>query len=115
MPVFKQKETTPEKITATLERRIAYINNLMVTVCDFTNGPAPKPDPPHSHLQEQITYVAEGDLFLCIGDEKHQLTTGDVFTVPSGLPHCIQTISKLVRVIDCFSPIREDFLKKGEK
>jgi quercetin dioxygenase-like cupin family protein len=110
MAVIKQKETTPEKISATLERRITYLKNLMVVICDFTNGPAPKPDPPHSHPHEQITYVAEGELFLFIGEEKHHLTKGDIFTVPSGLPHCIQTISKKVRLIDSFSPVREDFL-----
>jgi quercetin dioxygenase-like cupin family protein len=82
----------------------------MVVVCDFTNGPALKPDPPHSHLHEQISYVAEGDLFLFIGEEKHLLNKGDIFTVPSGLPHCIQTISKNVRLVDSFSPVREDFL-----
>lgn len=111
MLVFKQKETTPEKISATFERRITHLNNLMVVVCDFTNGPSPQPDPPHSHPHEQISYVAEGDLFLFIGEEKHLLTKGDVFTVPSGLPHCIQTISKNVRLVDSFSPVREDFLK----
>lgn len=112
MPVIKQKETTPQKISATFERRIAHLNNLMVVVCDFTNGPAPEPDLPHSHPHEQITYVAEGDLFLFIGEEKHYLTKGDIFTVPSGLPHYIQTISKNVRLVDSFSPVREDFLKK---
>lgn len=112
MLVFEQKETTPEKISATFERRIAHLDNLMVVACDFTNGPASEPDPPHSHPHEQITYVAEGELFLFIGEEKHHLTRGDVFTVPSGVPHCIQTISQNVRLIDSFSPVREDFLKR---
>lgn len=112
MPVYKQKTTEPERLSDTFERRITHLKNLMVVVCDFTNGPAPQPDPPHSHSNEQICYVAEGELFLFLGDEKHHLTQGDMFTVPSGVPHCIQTISKHVRLIDSFSPVREDFLKK---
>mgnify|MGYP000876416101 CR=1 FL=1 len=111
MTVFKETLTNPEKMSPFFERRIAHLNNLMIVVCDFTNGPAEEPDKPHSHPHEQITYVAEGDLYLFLGEEKHTLTKGDIFTVPSGIPHCIQTISRQVRLIDTFSPIREDFLK----
>ena len=86
----------------------------MVVVCDFTNGPAAQPDPYHSHPHEQITYVAEGDLFLFLEKQKHHLTTGDIFTVPPRVPHCIQSISSHVRLVDSFSPVREDFLRKDE-
>jgi quercetin dioxygenase-like cupin family protein len=112
MPVIKEKTTIPEKLSDTFERRVNHLNNLMVVVCDFTNGPAPQPDPPHFHPHEQITYVAEGDLLVFLGEEKHQLTSGDIFSVPSGVPHCIQTLSSYVRLIDSFSPVREDFLKQ---
>jgi quercetin dioxygenase-like cupin family protein len=111
MPVIKESEAIKEKVSPDLERRLAYLDNLMVVVCDFTNGPAPEPDKPHSHPHEQITYVAEGELFFFIGNEKHHLTKGDIFTVPSGVPHCIRNISGFVRLIDSFSPIRKDFLK----
>ena len=114
MPVIKQSEFIPEKLSPTFERRIVNLNNLMVVVCDFTNGPAAEPDPPHSHSNEQITYVAEGELFFFLDEEKHRLTKGDLFAVPPGVQHCIQTISKNVRLIDCFNPIRKDFLKMKE-
>jgi len=111
MAVIKEKQTIAEKMSPVFERRIAHLENLMTVVCDFTNGPADEPDKPHSHPHEQITYVAEGDLYLFLGEEKHHLTTGDIFTVPPELPHCIQTISPRVRLIDSFSPVRKDFLK----
>ncbi|MCX6334593.1 MAG: cupin domain-containing protein [Bacteroidia bacterium] len=113
MPVFLESKTKPEKLSPTFERRIAHLKNIMTVVCDFTNGPAREPDKPHSHPHEQITYVAEGELFFFISDEKHHLTKGDIFTVPPEVPHCIQNISGFVRLIDSFSPIREDFLKKS--
>ncbi|HOO98651.1 MAG TPA: cupin domain-containing protein [Bacteroidales bacterium] len=112
MPVYPENNSTPERLSPVFQRRIAHLNNLMMVVCDFTNGPAPEPDKPHSHPHEQITYVAEGELYLFLGEEKHHLHQGDVFTVPPDIPHCIQNISAFVRLIDCFSPIREDFLKK---
>jgi len=112
MTVLKESETTPEITSPVFKRRIANLDNLMVVVCDFTNGPALEPDKPHSHHHEQISYVAEGELFLFLGNEKHRLTKGDIFTVPSDIPHCIQTISSFVRLVDSFSPVREDFLKR---
>lgn len=111
MAVLKESLATPEKMSPVFERRIAYLDNLMIVVCDFTNGPAREPDKPHSHPHEQITYVAEGDLYLFLGEEKHLLEEGDIFTVPSGIPHCIQTISRHVRLVDTFTPLREDFIK----
>jgi len=69
------------------------------------------PDPPHSHPHEQITYVTEGELYLFRDEKKHLLTSGDVFLVLSDLPHCVQTISRHLRLIDCFSPVQEDFIK----
>src|SRR4030066_1434635 len=104
MTVIKENLSVPEKISPVFERRIAHLNNLMIVVCDFTNGPAKEPDKPHSHPHEQISYVAEGELYLFLEEERHLLSKGDIFTVPSGIPHCIQTISKFVRLIDAFSP-----------
>jgi len=111
MPVYKESDIQSEKITAGYSRKIFHLDNLMVTVCEFSGGPAAEPDPPHSHIHEQITYVAEGELYFNISGVKHHLTKGDVITIPSGIPHCIQIISNYVRLIDSFSPIRNDFLK----
>jgi quercetin dioxygenase-like cupin family protein len=112
MPVIKKDDPVTEKMSPTFERRIASLDKLMVVVCDFTGGPAAEPDKPHSHPHEQITYVAEGELFLFIGEEKHRLSKGDIFVAPPDVPHGIQTLSSHVRLIDSFSPVREDFLKK---
>ena len=101
-----------EKVSPDFERTIAHLENLMVVVCDFNNGPMKNPDPPHSHLHEQITYVAEGEVIFFKGDKKMQLVKGDIITLPSGVPHCIQTLTSHVRLIDSFSPVRKDFLNK---
>ncbi len=93
------------------ERRIVHTANLMTVVIDFNNGPWTEPDPLHSHPHEQITYIASGEvLFLSEGDEPRRLKAGDLFAVPSGVPHSIQLLSASARLIDSFQPIREDFL-----
>jgi quercetin dioxygenase-like cupin family protein len=111
MPVLKISEAVPEKVNPRLERRLVHLDNLMVVVCDFYDGPMAEPDKPHNHPHEQITYVAGGELYFFIGDEKHHVTEGDLITIPSEVYHSIQMLSNKVRLIDTFSPIRENFLK----
>jgi quercetin dioxygenase-like cupin family protein len=100
-----------EKISADFERTIAHLENLMVVVCDFQNGPMNQPETPHSHPHEQITYVAEGEVFFHKGEQIYHLSEGDLITIESNVSHCIQTLSSRVRLIDSFTPVREDYLK----
>jgi quercetin dioxygenase-like cupin family protein len=111
MGIVKRTAITPDAIAAERTRYLAHSKNLMITVVDFNDGPAATPDPPHSHPHEQVSYVAAGELILLMGDEKVHLKPGDLFTVPSNLPHAVQTLTPHVRIIDAFNPIREDFLK----
>ena len=114
MAVIKAGENPPKRVSPEFSRRIANLSNLMMVVCEFTNGPAENPDVPHTHPHEQITYVEEGELYLFEGDEKHRLQKGDIYTIPSGIPHGIQTLSSFVRLIDCFSPVRDEFIENSD-
>jgi quercetin dioxygenase-like cupin family protein len=110
MTALKYHEMPAEKIREGVERRLGHTDNLMIVVIDFDDGPKAQPDPPHAHPHEQVCYVAEGEiLFLLEGQETH-LGPGDVFLVPPGKPHTIQQLTEHVRLVDCFTPIREDFL-----
>ena len=112
MGTVKRSETTPFLISKGRSRYLGYTNNVMIAVVDVNDGPAAQPDPPHSHPHEQVSYVASGEILVIIGEEKTRLSEGDLFTVPPNVPHTIQTLSKHVRLIDAFNPIRKDFLKK---
>ena len=111
MAVLKYKDTPAQKIAENVERRLGHLENLMIVVIDFDDGPPSAPDPPHSHPHEQVTYVAEGEILFILDGEQTQLGPGDVFLVPSGKPHTIQRLTAHVRLVDCFTPNREDFLK----
>ena len=100
-----------ERFREGFERRILRTDQLMMVIIDIDNGPWAAADPYHSHLHEQITYVADGEiLYLAEGEEPRKLGPGDLFAVPSGQPHSIQLLSARARLIDSFHPIREDFL-----
>lgn len=106
------EQTPGERFREGWERRIIHTSQLMTVVIDVNNGPWTEADPLHSHPHEQITYVADGEiLFLSEGDEPRRLSAGDLFAVPPNKPHSIQLLSKSARLVDSFTPLREDFLR----
>lgn len=111
MPVLKVKEAKSSMVKDGVIRRLVHTPNLMMAVIDFTNGPWTVPDPPHSHLHEQTTYVEAGEIiFFCEGEPDKRLSAGDMFWVPSNKSHTIQLLSASARLVDSFNPIREEFL-----
>lgn len=110
MAIMIDNENKGFEVASGVHRKIIHLNNLMMVVIDFTNGPASMPDLPHSHMHEQISYVAKGELNVFIDGEMSFLKEGDSFSVPGDVLHCIQTLSSHVRLIDTFTPVREDFI-----
>lgn len=111
MPVLKFKDAAITRIKEGVERRFIHTPGLMMTVIDFLNGPWEQPDPPHSHVHEQTTYVVEGEIiFFCEGETEQGLKAGDMFSVPSGKEHTIQLLTNTARLVDSFTPIRQEFL-----
>ena len=111
MPVIKQNDSPREAIAPGRARYISHTDNLMMVVIDFNDGPNDEPDAPHHHPHEQITYVAEGELLFFLDGIPHRLSTGDMITVASNIPHMVQPLTEKVRLVDTFNPIREEFLQ----
>lgn len=110
MAIHKYQETKIFALREGVERRLAHSPNLMMTIFDFRDGPQPEPDPPHAHPHEQISYVAEGKVNFVMDGQITQVEPGDLIVVPANMPHSIQLLTPYVRLVDCFTPIREDFL-----
>jgi quercetin dioxygenase-like cupin family protein len=111
MNVLHYKEAQATQVRENVERRLIHTEHLMMTVFDFTGGPQTQPDPPHSHPHEQITHVVAGEVIFLIEDQQAHLVPGDLVSIPAGKPHSIQLLTPTVRLVDCFTPIREDFLQ----
>ncbi len=110
MPVLINEKIKAKKISDVAERKLIHLDQLMMAKIDFSNGPMKEPEPPHSHPHEQITYVAAGEIVIFIGEEQHRLREGDMFAVPGNVPHCLQTLTEKVTLIDSFTPLRNEFL-----
>jgi quercetin dioxygenase-like cupin family protein len=63
--------------------------------------------PEHQHPHEQTVIVLEGELQLVVAGTPHRLTPGTVFVIPGNVPHA-GTALVATRVLDVFSPVRED-------
>jgi unsaturated pyranuronate lyase len=70
--------------------------------------------PEHRHAQEQIVHILEGRMRLIVDGVPHELSTGDSFYLASNVPHGVETVLP-TRVLDTFSPPRNDYLAIDEK
>lgn len=104
-------EAAVTRVSDTVERRFIQTEQLMTVIVDFSGGPAPQPDPYHSHPHEQTSYVAEGEvIFLIEGEAPVHLKAGDLAAISANKKHAIQLLTPTARLIDSFTPIRADFL-----
>ncbi len=67
----------------------------------------------HRHPQEQVVHILSGRMRLIVEGVAHELATGDSFYLASHVGHGVETIEE-TRVVDTFSPPREDYLEKDE-
>lgn len=110
MATLLEANVTKEQIADKRTRYLTYTENLMMVVIDFNDGPTTEPDPPHNHPHEQLSYVAAGEIIFFLDGQPTRLSAGDMFTVPPNVPHSVQLLTNHVRLVDTFTPLREDFL-----
>jgi quercetin dioxygenase-like cupin family protein len=92
-----------------IERQVfGYDDKIMLVKVKFDKGAIGEV---HQHPQTQVSYVESGSFELTIGNEKKVLNKGDGYFVPSHVLHGCKCLDAGL-LIDVFSPLREDFLKK---
>ncbi|MBR5541526.1 MAG: cupin domain-containing protein [Bacteroides sp.] len=65
----------------------------------------------HAHYHSQVTFVSSGKFEFTTGGEKKIVSSGDGMYMEPDVRHSCICIEPGI-IIDCFSPMREDFLKK---
>ena len=69
--------------------------------------------PLHTHPNEQVVNVIDGELELIVAEEKHRLTLGRVMVLPPMVPHSGRAVTRCY-VVDIFHPVRDDFVHAME-
>jgi len=117
-PLFQHKILTMKQQSPTIEicpgitrRTVAHGQNMYQMMATLEAGSIM---PAHSHPQEQIVHIVEGQMRLIVEGVPHELSTGDSFYLASNVPHGVETLVP-TRVLDTFSPPRNDYLAVDEK
>ncbi|MEN8172825.1 MAG: cupin domain-containing protein [Chloroflexota bacterium] len=65
--------------------------------------------PNHSHPHEQVGIILSGKLEFTIAGQTRVLVPGDVYTIPGNVEHEAKTFEEPTKVMDVFSPVREEY------
>lgn len=105
-----ENETKWETIGDGITRQILGYDGhiMMVKIKAEKSGPV---GVEHAHYHPQVTFVSSGKFEFTIGNEKKVVTAGDGMYMEPDVRHSCICIEPGV-IVDCFSPMREDFLKK---
>ncbi len=101
----KQWEPAGEGVTRQI---MGYDGQVMLVKVKFEKGAI---GTPHTHYHTQTTYVASGKFEFTVNGETKIVEAGDgIYMEPDVLHGC--TCLEAGVLIDCFSPMRADFLGK---
>ncbi|NKB68630.1 MAG: cupin domain-containing protein [Candidatus Latescibacteria bacterium] len=88
---------------------LAAGENIMLSFLDMAEGSIV---PEHSHPHEQAGLVLQGRLKFRLGDEERVTGPGEAFIVPPNVVHRVEVVEGPAKVLDIFSPLREDYLQR---
>jgi quercetin dioxygenase-like cupin family protein len=66
--------------------------------------------PLHSHVEEQLFVVLEGEIELELSGERRMMRPGDAALIPAWVPHSARSFSRGAYQLDVFSPPRKAML-----
>lgn len=106
---FKSEDMKKENVGAGVDRQIlAHGGTLMLVEVEFEEGSVGNA---HVHPHEQATYVLAGEFEFTVGEEVSVVKAGDTIYMPANIIHGAKCL-KAGKLLDIFTPQREDFLKK---
>ena len=110
---YRWDDMPKENVSPMLDRRLITGDKMMIAHVYLKKGCIV---PKHSHENEQITYIIDGELKFWIGEDESQIIhvkAGEVLTIPSNVPHKAEAIVDTLDV-DVFDPPRQYWLNKTD-
>ncbi len=113
MDEIAEKPSTPIALSEVSERevmpgfrgRMVHSASMTLAYWDVDAGSVL---PEHQHPHEQVVNMLDGVLEIVLAGVAHRLSAGDLLVIPSGVPHSGRAVTD-ARVLDVFSPVREDY------
>ena len=88
-----------------IKGRYFHTNSMTIGFVDIEKGAIL---PAHSHVHEQTTQINEGQLEMTIDGVTQVLKPGVITLIPSNVVHSALALTDC-KVVDIFSPVREDY------
>ena len=112
MPFINPAELPAVELFPKINSGLVAGEHLMLSFLDMQEGCEV---PEHSHPHEQAGLVLEGRLRFRIGTDERVAGPGDAFLIPPNVVHCGIVEEGPVKVLDIFSPPREDYIEQYNK
>ena len=109
MPFIKEQDLPKLKLFPKAFSGIIAGEQIMLSFLDLEPGCE---IPEHSHPHEQAGLVLQGSFRFRIGSDERVTGPGDAFIVPPDVVHSGEVVEGPVKIIDIFSPPREDYLER---
>lgn len=107
MPYYvNPDERAVKQLLEGIQARTFWGANMLLAVVDLDAGAIL---PAHSHPHEQAGIVLTGELEFVIDGEARHLKPGDLYIIPGHVVHSVTVGSDPARVLDIFSPVREEY------
>ena len=101
-----------DEVMPGMKRKVVHGDGLTMVLVDLS----PHLDlPVHSHPHEQALMLLSGDMDFRLEDEIRLIGPGDIVRIPSSAEHGAKVRSKPTRLIDIFTPQRDEFPASSRK
>ena len=110
MPKIELSSINPKALIDGFQARFIHTENMTFSFVDVKVG---KSLPEHSHTQEQVSIMLEGEFELTLSGEPIRFGPGEVIVIPSNAKHAGLAITDC-KILDVFNPVREDYRALSE-
>ena len=94
-----------------LDARIFVGDQVMISLVTFEPNAEGRS---HSHPEEQWGVLLDGDGVRIQGAKEFPVRAGDFWRTPGGVPHSFKAADEGARILDIFSPPREEYKQTGK-
>jgi len=102
---YKLSEIASKEIMPGYNGKLVHTQNTSLAFWDVQEGAEV---PEHSHMNEQIMHVIEGEFELTLNGETKVYYPGDIVVIAPHLKHSGKALTPC-KLLDVFSPTREEY------
>lgn len=106
MPFVDRAAVPPLDLAPGIRLWAPHGQNIMLSYVEIAEGAVV---PMHHHPHEQAGMVVSGRIRFTIGDETKECGPGEMYFIPSNVPHTASAVGGPAVALDVFTPIREDY------